>query len=145
MYLVELTSGKEAIYRSLDEFGDAIRRGEVTAQSRIYHRAASTWISVTFHPQFRRVSGEQADRAEQADQRDQFAQPLPLRDWTFLPRDLSTPGAVRDVAASGEGGPHDEVAAEPTTPQSGTDTEHAAPGVQPRKWRRMLGKLVRQH
>lgn len=80
MYLVELTSGKEAIYRSLDEFGDAIRRGEVTAQSRIYHRAASTWISVTFHPQFRRVSGEQADRAEQADQRDQFAQPLPLRD-----------------------------------------------------------------
>jgi hypothetical protein len=137
MYLVELMSGKEAIYRTADEFGDAIRRGDVTAQSRIYHRAASTWISVTFHPQFRKVS------AEQAEQSDQFAQPLPLRDWTFLRTDLNAPSSAGEVAAPGETAPH-EGAPERAAPQSEAGAENAAPALQARSWRKMLSKLVRQ-
>jgi hypothetical protein len=133
MYLVELISGKEAIYRTADEFDDAIRRGEVTTQSRIYHRAASTWISVTFHPQFRKVS------AEQAEQSARFAEPLPLGDWTYLRTELSTASSIGEVAAPGahEGAP------ESAAPQSEAGAESAAPLLQARSWRKMLSKLVR--
>lgn len=78
MYLVELRPGKEEVYRTLEEFTAAIRRGDVIWQSRIYHQAASMWISVTLHPHFRKIAGER--RAEP---------PWPplRRQWTFLRAD----------------------------------------------------------
>jgi len=134
MYLVELISGKETIYRSLDEFTDAIRRGEVTAQSRIYHRAASTWIPVTFHPQFRKVSAEQSAS---------FAEPLPPRDWTFLRTDLAP--SAREVAPSEEVVPPGEAARQEAAATPGRQAAVSPSPVKARNWRTMLSELVRHH
>ena len=55
MYLVELSPGKEELYRSSDELALAIRNGDVDARSRIYHRATAKWISITLHPQYKAI------------------------------------------------------------------------------------------
>ncbi len=55
MYLVELRPGKEELYRSSDELALAIRKGDVDARSRVYHRATAKWISITLHPQYKAI------------------------------------------------------------------------------------------
>jgi hypothetical protein len=55
MYLVELSPGKEELYRSSDELALAIRNGDVDARSRVYHRATAKWISITLHPQYKAI------------------------------------------------------------------------------------------
>jgi hypothetical protein len=55
MYLVELSPGKEELYRSSDELALAIRHGDVDGRSRIYHRATAKWISITLHPQYKAI------------------------------------------------------------------------------------------
>jgi hypothetical protein len=55
MYLVELKPGKEEAFKSAEELAAAIRREEVNAQSRIFHRATSKWISITLHPVYKQL------------------------------------------------------------------------------------------
>ncbi len=76
MFVVEQGSGKDQVYASARELAAAIRRGELGAEARIYHRATAQWLPITVHPEYRRVTAE----------RDRIAS-LQLRDrhWTFLP------------------------------------------------------------
>lgn len=75
MYLVEIETGREALYESVDALSAAIRHGDVGPQSRIFHRASSSWISITLHPEFRKVAA--AAHAEPL--------PPPARNrWTFF-------------------------------------------------------------
>src|SRR4051794_23464220 len=53
MYLVELKPGTEAIYSSVAELTEAVRRGEVTPAAKVFHRARSEWAPITAHPKFR--------------------------------------------------------------------------------------------
>ena len=119
MFLVELKSGQQEVYHSLDDFTAAIRRGEVSAQSRIYHRAASRWIPVTLHPHFRKIAAERPVEP---------LPPLPRAQWTFLP-----PEPVEEARhhGAGEEQPDGDVTATKAT---------AA-----RSWRSMLSGLIGQH
>lgn len=120
MFLVELKSGKEEVYRSVDDFTAAIRRGEVSARSRIYHRAASMWIPVTLHPHFRRIAAERS-----ADP----PLPMPRAQWTFLQAD-----------------PAEEDTASHETSQEQPDGNGTATRATPaRSWRSVLGGLMGQH
>ena len=58
MYLVELNPGTEVMYSSLAELSAAIRSGDVRSQARIFHRRSATWVSITVHPEYRRLSIE---------------------------------------------------------------------------------------
>ncbi|MBA3318031.1 MAG: hypothetical protein H0T50_08080 [Gemmatimonadales bacterium] len=73
MFLVEIEAGREALYDSLHAFVAAIRRGEVTPRSRIFHRVSSSWISITLHPEFKKAI---AGRGEPLP-------PLARNRWTF--------------------------------------------------------------
>jgi hypothetical protein len=75
MYLVELQPGTEVLYNSVAELTAAIRSGNVTSQSWIYHRASSTWVPITVHPEYKRVSGEHAVPE---------LPPLTRKRWTFF-------------------------------------------------------------
>jgi hypothetical protein len=79
MYLVERRPGREELYRSEAELAAAIDRGEVDSASRIFHRATSTWISITLHPLFK------ARTAERSQDPAPPLPPLPRKSWTFLP------------------------------------------------------------
>jgi hypothetical protein len=57
-YLVEVTPGRESLYRTPLSLRAAIRSGEITADSRIFHRATRTWISITEHPEYKRFRSE---------------------------------------------------------------------------------------
>ena len=120
MYLVELASGKEAVYRSVDEFTAAIRRSEVSSQSRIYHRASSTWIPVTLHPQFRKVAAEWAAEPPR---------PLLRTQWTFYRADTAERGP----------GPHEAAGEQASAGARATRT------MPTRSWRSMLGGLIGHH
>jgi hypothetical protein len=118
MYLVELKPGQEAVYGTLTDFIEAIRRGEVGWQARIYHRAKSTWIPVTLHPHFRKVAG-----AQPADP----PRPAPRRQWTFFRTD---PGEEDPAAATSS-----------SEPASGSKTSGTRP-PSARSWRKVFGGLI---
>jgi hypothetical protein len=75
MYLVEIEAGREALYDSVDALAAAIRRGEVGPQARIYHRASSSWISITLHPEFRKAAATRGGEP---------LPPLARSQWTFF-------------------------------------------------------------
>jgi hypothetical protein len=57
-YLVEITPGQERVYHTLLALRAAIQAGEMTPESRIYHRAAARWIPITEHPEYRKYLTE---------------------------------------------------------------------------------------
>ena len=91
MYLVELSPGKEELYRSSDELALAIRNGDVDARSRIYHRATAKWISITLHPQYKAIIT--APKEEPA------ARPA-RKGWTFLGGINPAPEGAPETATS---------------------------------------------
>jgi hypothetical protein len=96
MYLVELRPGTEVLYRTVAEFTAAIRCGDVGPQSRIYHRASSTWVPITVHPQYKKATGEPEPVA---------LPPLRRKRWTFF----NAEGVDEPLAVSrpGEASPAD--------------------------------------
>lgn len=113
MYLVELRPGKEELYRTADELAAAIRRGDVDAHSRIYHRATSKWISVTLHPQFKAISAQRPPEPP--------LPPLERTTWTYLNAQSETL----------------EAREEPGVPDSGSGL--APSGARATPWRRLFG------
>ena len=57
-YLVEVGGGRQLRYETLHAFRSGIRNGEIAADARIYHRATSTWVSITKHPEYRKIQAE---------------------------------------------------------------------------------------
>jgi hypothetical protein len=75
MFLVEIEAGREALYDSVDALAEAIRRGEVGPRSRIFHRASSSWISITLHPEYRKAAAARDSEP---------LPPLARTQWTFF-------------------------------------------------------------
>lgn len=75
MYLVEIEAGREALYDSVNALAEAIRRGEVGPRSRIFHRASSSWVSITVHPEFKKAA---------AARQSEPLPPLARTQWTFF-------------------------------------------------------------
>ena len=75
MFLVEIEAGREALYDSVNALAEAIRRGEVGPQSRIFHRTSSSWISITVHPEFKRAAAARDSEP---------LPPLARTQWTFF-------------------------------------------------------------
>ena len=92
MYLVELQPGIEVLYQTVADLTAAIRCGDVGSQSRIFHRSSSTWISITVHPEYKRVSGEGEPVALHS---------LKRKRWTFFNAE-NTEEPVEDVARQAE-------------------------------------------
>jgi hypothetical protein len=119
MYLVELQPGTEVLYRTVAELTAAIRCGDVGSQSWIYHRASSTWVPITVHPEYKKVTGEHGPLD---------LPPLKRKRWTFF----NAEGIDQPVAAarSVEANPAE------TRPES-------APAPIPQAEKPNLGQLVR--
>jgi len=75
MFLVEIEAGREALYDSVNALAEAIRRGELGPRSRIFHRASSSWISITLHPEFKKVAAARENEP---------LPPLARTQWTFF-------------------------------------------------------------
>jgi hypothetical protein len=75
MFLVEIEAGREALYDSVNALAEAIHRGEVGPRSRIFHRASSSWISITVHPEFKKAVAVRGSEP---------LPPLARTQWTFF-------------------------------------------------------------
>ena len=117
MYLVEIESGREALYDSVHALAAAIRRGEVGPESRIFHRTSSRWISITPHPVFKKAAAARAS---------QPLPPLARSQWTFF----GTEPIGREF---------DEP---PVTDRNAAETT-AAPSASPGRLRSLLGRAFR--
>lgn len=89
MYLVEIEEGREQVYQSAEALAGAIRAGVIGPGSRIFHRASSSWISITLHPEYRKAVSERAQEP---------LPPLSRKQWTFF--GVETPG--REIIESAE-------------------------------------------
>jgi hypothetical protein len=89
MYLVDLGFGNETLFRSTSELGEAIRRGVVGDQCRIYHRARATWVPITVHPAYRQLAAEQPRSSAAAGR----------RQWTFMRADEADSAPAAQPAA----------------------------------------------
>ena len=107
MFLVEIEAGREQLFPSVDALATAIRGGVIGPDSRIYHRATSSWISITLHPEYRKAMA-----ARQAE----TLPPLNRSHWTFF----GTESPTRQIVESAEttnGKP--EATPEPAKPARG--------------------------
>jgi hypothetical protein len=114
MILVHVPSGGQRQYGSPDELVDAIRRGELDPDARIYHRAAARWLPITVHPEFRRRIAERLPEP---------LPPLARTKWTFFATESSEQEAH---SAPEPAGPARQDAIPQEKPASG--------------WRRMFGR-----
>ena len=57
-FLVEIRPGRELLYRTTWALREAMRSGEITPDSRVFHRATGQWIPITEHPEYRRFLTE---------------------------------------------------------------------------------------
>ncbi len=55
MYRIELASGEETVFRTIEELATAIRNGVVTTRARIYHNASQKWLPIEFHPHYKKA------------------------------------------------------------------------------------------
>ncbi len=74
MFLVEIEAGREELYETTSALASAIRRGAVGPQSRIFHRASASWISIMVHPEYKKVVAEKEQEP---------LPPLARNQWTF--------------------------------------------------------------
>jgi hypothetical protein len=119
MYLVEIEAGREQLYQSVDALASAIRRGDVGPQSRIFHRASSSWVSITVHPEYRRAVADQVTAP---------LPPLARNQWTFF--GLEPRGREFD----------EEPVSRPSPPRASADAD-----AERRGWRAMLGRVLRRY
>lgn len=75
MYLVEIEEGREQVYESVEALAAAIRARVIGPASRIFHRASSSWVSITLHPEYRKLMAERAQEP---------LPPLSRKQWTFF-------------------------------------------------------------
>ena len=111
MYLVELQPGTEVLYHSVAELTAAIRSGDVGSQSWIYHRVSSTWVPITVHPEYKKVTGLPSSVE---------LPPLTRKRWTFF----NAEGVNAPVVASRKA----ELSSVPAKPESGVVPEGEKPG-----------------
>jgi hypothetical protein len=115
MYLVELQPGTEVLYHTVAELTAAIRSGDVGSQSWIYHRASSTWVPITVHPEYKRVTGQHA--IVTAD-----LPPLTRKRWTFFNAEgvvapVVAPRKVDSTPVKSKTAPEPMIGAEPGRPR----------------------------
>jgi hypothetical protein len=87
MYLVEIKAGQERLYESVEDLAAAIHTGVIGPDSRIFHRASSSWISITLHPEYRKAMAVRATES---------LPPLKRSQWTFF--GTEAPGREIDAA-----------------------------------------------
>jgi hypothetical protein len=55
MYRIELKSGEETVFRTIEELATGIRNGLVTPRARIFHAASQKWLPIEFHPHYKKA------------------------------------------------------------------------------------------
>ncbi|HUF34603.1 MAG TPA: hypothetical protein VMN37_01575 [Gemmatimonadales bacterium] len=55
MYRIEVSTGEETVFRTIDELATGIRNGLITPRSRIYHGASQKWLPIEFHPHYKKA------------------------------------------------------------------------------------------
>jgi hypothetical protein len=89
MFLVEIEAGREQLFPSVQALAGAIKAGVIGPDSRIYHRASSSWLSITLHPEYRKAMA--AHEAEPLP-------PLSRSQWTFFGTESPTRQIVETPA-----------------------------------------------
>jgi hypothetical protein len=106
MYLVEIEAGREQTYQSVEALVAAIQGGVIGPDSRIFHRASSSWISITLHPEYRKALATRVPDP---------LPPLRRKQWTFF--GTEPPG--REILETLEVSQSQPEAADPTPARSG--------------------------
>ena len=52
MYRIQLASGVEAVYRSLEEFAVSVQNGIVSPDALVYHGKTGSWLPIEAHPHY---------------------------------------------------------------------------------------------
>jgi hypothetical protein len=55
MYRIEVASGEETVFRTIEELAVGIRNGVVTPRARIYHHASEKWLPIGLHPHYKKA------------------------------------------------------------------------------------------
>jgi hypothetical protein len=55
MYRIEVASGEETVFRTIEELAVGIRNGLVTPRCRIYHNASQKWLPIGLHPHYKKA------------------------------------------------------------------------------------------
>ncbi|HEU5039552.1 MAG TPA: hypothetical protein VFT84_01955 [Gemmatimonadales bacterium] len=55
MYRIEVATGEETVFRTVEELATGIRNGLITPRSRVWHGASQKWLPIEFHPHYKKA------------------------------------------------------------------------------------------
>lgn len=101
MYRIRLTTGEEAVFRTVDELALAIGSGVVSPKSEVFHTAAKRWLPIEAHPDYAAVvTGKRPAIAAQASSGEDGEAVVPAQDWAMAPLVLEPPTPAAAPPAS---------------------------------------------
>ena len=101
-YLVAVVPGRELLYRTPLSLHAAMRSGEITAESRIFHRATSSWVPITEHPEYRKFQAERHSHPPAEPARPEPAWTQPAQPEPVQPEPAPLPATDETYQIAGE-------------------------------------------
>lgn len=83
MYRIRLTSGEEAVYKTVEELAQAVASGVISPTAEVFHKAGNRWLPINTHPDYRTLVSSKQKAIPHAPALEEF----PLDE----PRQPSTP------------------------------------------------------
>lgn len=56
MYRIRLTTGEEAVFKTVEELAQAVASGVVSPDSEVFHKGGNRWLPVNTHPDYRTLT-----------------------------------------------------------------------------------------
>jgi len=112
MYRIEVASGEETVFRTIEELAIGIRNGVITPRARIFHHASQKWLPIGLHPHYKKALEMPAASAPHAPVTSTTPIPTPSRAKAHPPE----PKRALEPKPAPEPKPEPMTAAEPKIP-----------------------------
>lgn len=118
MYRIRLTTGEEAVFRTVEELALAVRSGVVSPKSEVFHKAANRWLPVELHPDYQTAASGKHPALPTDDRKAASAKrpAIPAKTPVPAPAPVPMPGPRPSVPAPKPGRPTQEPPPPPLAP-----------------------------
>ena len=72
MYRIRLTSGEEAVYKTVEELAQAVDSGVISPTAEVFHKAGNRWLPINTHPDYRTLVSSKQKAIPHAPAHQQF-------------------------------------------------------------------------
>jgi hypothetical protein len=111
MYRIRLTSGEEAVYRTIEELAIGVHSGVIGAEAEIFHKKSAKWLPIRLHPAFKAALEKRPGSAPAVEEplEAEAEHPAPVHGAPPPPPPFPTKPKLKETTPGSAAGPQSEV------------------------------------